>query len=175
MERRTLIRLLVGLGIGLPIAVEAATFLGLFRSRLLGGGGAETPTPTPTPRPGAVGVGDEILPATQQTDTVTDAAIYVGGGTREFRLTVEVENDTDVGYQLVLNAVTTDAGTVVSGGGSTDQIAPGGRATVTGRWELPDEERPATVIAVASERNADGSRDTVTRTVPLARVVEHPK
>lgn len=170
MERRTLIRLLVGLGIGVPIAIEAATFFGLFGSRVVGDGdGTETPSsPTETPSPDAVGVGDELLPATAATDTVTGAEIRTEDGERVFVLTVAVENDTDEGYELRLDALTTDAGTTVSGGGRTTQLDPGEETTVFGRWPLPDDERPRAVIVVATVTPAGGGRETVTRRVPIA-------
>ena len=171
MERRTLIRLLVGLGIGLPVAIEVATFLGLFRSRV-GDGDDDTPSPTPgeteTPPPDAVGVGDELLPATPQTDTVTGAEVRTEDGDRVFVMTVDVENDTEFGYELRLDALTTRQGTTVTGGGRSEQIEPGGSATVTGRWVLPDGERPEAVIVVATETQPDGSRETATRRATLA-------
>ena len=45
MERRTLVRLLVVLAIGIPVLVEAVTFLGLLEHQLLDGSGAPTATP----------------------------------------------------------------------------------------------------------------------------------
>jgi len=172
MERRTLIRLLVGLGIGVPVAVEVATFLGLFGSRVGDGGDedgepTEPPAGTETVPPDAVGVGDELLPETPQDDTVTAAEVQTEAGGRVFVMTVAVENDTEFGYELRLDALTTRAGTTVTGGGRTDQIEPGGSGTVTGRWTLPDGERPGEVIVVASETQPDGSRETVTRRVDV--------
>lgn len=170
MERRTLIRLLVGLGIGLPVAIEVATFLGLFRSRVADDD--DTPSPTPgepeTPPPDAVGVGDELMPETPQTDTVTGAEVRTEDGERVFVVTVAVENDTEQGYELRLDALTTREGTTVTGGGRSEQIEPGGTATVTGRWELPAGERPGAVIVVATVTGSDGSRETVTRRATLA-------
>lgn len=177
MERRNLIRLLVGLGIGLPIAIELATFGGLFGSRVLDGGdaggngdgtGAPTPADEETPPEDAVGVGDELLPATDQSDTVTDLAVRTEGGDRVFVMTVAVENDTEDGYELRLDALSTREGTTVSGGGRSEEIDPGGSATVTGRWDLPADERPGAVIVVATLIGPDGSRETVTRRVTLA-------
>ena len=177
MERRTLIRLLVGLGIGLPIAIELATFGGLFQSRVVnsgdgenGGDGPGTPTAggAETPPDDAVGVGDELLPATEQADTVTGAEVRNEDGGRVFVMTVAVENDTGQGYELRLDALSTRSGTTVTGGGRSEQIEPGGSATVTGRWELPAGERPGSIIVVATTTAEDGGRETVTRRVPIA-------
>ena len=172
MERRNLIRLLVGLGIGLPVAIELATFFGLFESRVLDGGGegpgTSTPGPTETPPEDAVGVGDELLPGTEQADTVTAAEVRTADGERRFVMTVEVENDTEDGYELRLDALTTASGTTVTGGGRSAEIAPGESATVTGQWELPAGERPEALIVVATLVRPDGGRETVTRRVTLA-------
>lgn len=170
MERRTLIRLLIAVGIGIPVLIEAATFAGLFGSRVGNGGAEPTPeTPTEaTPPTDVVGVGDELLPATPQADTVTGAEVQPVDGDREFVLTVEVTNDAETGYELRLDALTTDDGTTVPGGGRSGQIAPGASEVVTGRWTLPPGEDPAAVIVVATLTEPDGSRETVTRRVDVA-------
>ena len=171
MERRTLVRLLIAVGIGVPILIEVATVLGLFGSRVGDGGDGgptETETPRPTPGPEAVRVGDELLPATPQTDTVTGAEVGTVDGERTFVLTVEVTNDAETGYELRLDALTTGAGTTVPGGGRSDQIPPGENATVKGEWTLPPGESPAAVIVVATLTEPDGSRETVTRRVDVA-------
>lgn len=165
LERRTLIRLLVGLGIGVPILIEAATLLGLVGD-LLGGddGGAGTPTATETTA--GVGLGDELLPDAPGTHTVQAAYVAADGWT--FTLSVGVENTTDRTYELRLRTVTTDGGDVVEGGGESGPIAPGETGSVTGRWDLPDGASPDTVEAVAIVRN--GTVTTVERTVDLGSV-----
>ena len=179
MERRNLVRLLVGVSIGLPVAIEAATFLGLFRSRVVDGGdgdgdGAVTTTQGDggAPPEDAVGVGDELLPETPQTETVTGAQIRTEGGDRVFVLTVALENDTDRRYELRLDALSTRTGTTVPGGARSEQLEPGESATVTGRWTLPAGEDPGAVIAVATIADAGGDRQTVTRRVPPGDVEE---
>lgn len=170
MERRTLVRLLVVLAIGIPILIEVATFGGLFGDRVLGGDGGPEPTTTApdTPPPDAVGVGDELLPETPQADTVTGAEVRTVDGERTFVLEVAVENDGEASYELRLDALTTDAGTTVSGGGRSAQIPPGENATVTGEWALSRGESPRTVIVVATLTDADGEPETVTSRVDLA-------
>lgn len=151
MERRTLIRLLVGLGIGIPVAVEGATFLGLVR-RQLGGGddgdGDEDGTAgeeTPAPRR----VGDELLPETAPVERVTDMAIRATEGRWRFEMTVEVRNDLDTAYEFGLGAVTTGGGRTVEGGANTGTMASGETTTITGRWNLPEGDTPETVAASA--------------------------
>lgn len=163
LERRTLIRLLVGLGIGVPVLIEGATLLGLVGD-LFGGGDESTATPTETAA--GVGLGDELLPAAPGTHTVQAAYVAADGWT--FTLSVGVENTTDRTYELRLRSVTTDGGDVVEGGGESGPIAPGETGSVTGRWELPDGASPDTVEAVAIARN--GTVTTVERTVDLGSV-----
>ena len=167
MERRTLVRLLIVLAIGIPLLIEAATFAGLFGSRVLDGGDG-TPAGTATPPPDAVAVGDELLPRTPPADTVTGARVRTVDGQRTFVMTVGVDNADQPGYELRLDALTTDAGTTVPGGGRSPQLGPGDSATVTGRWALPEGESPQSVIAVATLTDEAGERRTVTRRVTVA-------
>lgn len=169
LSRRTLIRLLVGLGIGIPIVIEGLTFLGLLEQSLFGdetrNGGAGTPTPA-----GRVGVGDELLPETPPVETVTGAEIRAGGGAWTLALTVAVENGTDAGYQLRLDTVTLDGGDRVEGGKATGRLDPGASVTITGEWDLPEGATPRSVEAVAITYPPDGSAEALTRRVPLAKV-----
>lgn len=177
MERRTLIRLLVGVGIGIPILVEILTFGGLVGRRVFDGGDVDDGDGDVTGDGGddttqeedTVGVGDELLPATPQAEVLADAAIEANGD-RTFSMTVSVDNVDDQEYEFRLNALTTDAGTTVPGGGQSGLIPPGARTTVVGTWSLPTGERPAFVIAVATMAPVSRSAETVSRRVPLADV-----
>jgi len=170
VSRRWLIRILVGLGIGLPILIEGATFLGLVGDRLFGGGDEETATATQTPTPG-VGVGDELLPETPPSDTLTDAVVNVGSGgdERSFQVTVSVENTTDAPYELRLGTVTTRAGDSVEGNASTGQIQPGETGEVTNAWPLPPDETPET-LAVTGVAYPESGAEVTERTVRLRNV-----
>jgi hypothetical protein len=80
VSRRWLSRLLVGLGIGIPVLIEGTTAFRLITSRLFGSGdgggdeGGATGTATPTER-SAVGVGDELLAATAPIETVRELCV----------------------------------------------------------------------------------------------------
>lgn len=163
MERRTLVRLLVGLGIGIPVVVEALTLLGLVDAHFFAD---ERGTPTPAPR--SVGVGDELLVATPQSETVTDAAVSAGARWT-LVVDVEVENTGPVPYELRLGPVTTGGGVRVEGGASTGRVASGATVTVTGRWDLPRGTTPRSVDVVALEYVEGGPR-TTSETVLLGRV-----
>lgn len=164
VSRRTLVRLLVGTAIGVPVLVEALTFLGLVGNQF----GSETPTATDTTTPdeSGVGVGDELLVETAQTETVREA--YVAEDDWTFTLVVTVENASDRTYDLRLGAVTTGNGQQVDGGSESGPIAPGESGAVTGRWQLPDGSFPETVDVAATAR--DGTVTTVERSVELAVV-----
>lgn len=162
MERRTLIRLLVGLGIGIPVLVEVLTFLGLVETRLFEGDEG-----TPTPGPGRVGVGDELLPDTPATETVTEGVVRGQDTPWVFVLTVEVENAGASAYALQLGSLTLGTGRTVAGGASTGRLPPGGSGQVTGAWEIPQGSTPDALDVVAVEYTDGGTTETSTR-VPLA-------
>jgi hypothetical protein len=170
VTRRWLIRLLVGLGIGIPVAIEGVTFIGLFTDALLGDDedDDETATPTQTPEP-TVGVGDELLPPTAPVETVREMRIRVEGSAWQFELTVDVENTTETPYSLRLGEVRTGGGRSVAGSASTDRIPPGETETITGTWSLSENQFPSTV-SVTGLTYGDGDPLTTTRQVPLGQV-----
>lgn len=169
VSRRWLIRILIGLGIGLPVLIEGTTFLGLINDRLFGGE-EETATATQTPTPG-VGIGDELLPETPPADTLTDAVVNVGSGgeERSFQLTASVDNTTDAPYELRVGTVTTREGTRIEGNASTGQIPPGETGEVTNAWPLPPDETPQT-LAVTGVAYPESGAELTERTVRLRNV-----
>lgn len=171
VRRRWLLRALVGLGIGLPIAIEARTFLGLFRAHVLGAddGTDATPTPTPTDTETAgVGVGDELLPETTPAETVRESQIRVRDADWYYELVVAVENTGESPYELRLGDLRTVTGQTVDGGGSTGQIDPGEQGVVEETWALPSNERPESV-SVTTLTYSDEGTDLRERTVHLER------
>lgn len=166
MKRRTLVRILVGLGIGIPILVEAITFLGLVEHQLAG----EDGTPgRPTQEVRQVGVGDELLPATAPAEILEEAVVDASADRWLFRLVVAVENTGADPYELRLENTTTSAGTVVTGGGSSGEIAPGDSTSVTGSWVLPQGETPNSVD-VTGVVDPGGAAEATTERVRLAKV-----
>jgi hypothetical protein len=170
VRRRWLIRLLVALGLGLPIAIEARTFYELFTSYLFGDGpnGTATATSTPTAT-GGVGVGEELLPSTQPVETVEVSEITVIETGWQYAPSVDVQNTGDVPYALRLGGVETESGARISGSASTGRIEPGETATVSETWELERNDRPQTVSVIALTYDTDETR-TTNRDVRLARV-----
>lgn len=153
MKRRNLVRLLIGLGIGIPILVEGLTFLGLIESHIFGGrDGHDRSTPTPGRR---VGVGDELLPDTPQPETVQEMLILAADEPWQFTMSVAVENTGDVPYELRLGEVTLSDGSTVQGGGSTGRVPAGESGTAAAQWSIPAGSTPQSVVATGSAYGAD--------------------
>jgi len=141
----SMVRVLILLAIGIPIAIEVATFGGLIGHYLGGGGGGPAAAPTPTLEGGAT-VGDEILTETAAAERIDVATLSEADNATRFVLTVTVTNSPG-DYELRFGAVTTRAGRTVEGAGATTgTLAAGERGLVTGAWQLPDGDRPDTLV-----------------------------
>ena len=163
----SMVRVLLVLAIGIPIAIEVATFGG-FVGHYLGGGGDAATTPTPE----AVGAtaGDEILSGTAPTERIVAASVTPGEDSWQFVLTVEV---TAVGsaYELGVGDATTLTGDTVDGSGATTGVIPAGETgTVTGTWSLPTGQRPDTVTVTAVTTPANGTASATEHTVDIGEV-----
>lgn len=134
VSRRTLVRLLIAVAIGIPVAIEVGTLLGM-----LGGDGGDE----------RVGIGDELLPATPQTETVADSSVTVSE-VWIFELVVEVTNGADGPYELVLGPVRTDRSDPVGGTRTTGEVPAGTTTTLRADWEIPAASSPTAVDAVAT-------------------------
>jgi hypothetical protein len=174
IPRRWLVRLLVGLGVGIPVAIEGRTAVALLDRYLLGGGegnaddetGTTTSTTTTTLR--QVTAGEELLPGTDRTETLRTASVEVEGDTRRLVVTVEVRNTGERAYELRLGAVTAADGTSVAGDVTTGRLEPGESGFVSGVWALPAGSTPAQLSVVSVTYGDDVSR--VERAVGLGRV-----
>jgi hypothetical protein len=169
VSRRWLIRGVVGLGVGIPVAVESVTLFSLVESKLLGGGSEDADAAATTTDREPTPVGGELLPATAPADTLAAASVQVSGSTWVFELTAEVENTSDTPYELQLGAVTTRGGDTVAGQATTGRIDPGDTGRVTTTWELSDGETPASV-AVTGVTYTDDGPEREPREVPLGNV-----
>jgi hypothetical protein len=166
LSRRTLIRLLVGFGLGIPILVEALTFLGLLEQQF-GNGGDGDRGETPT-EPG-VGIGDDLLSETDRSETLVEAGLRRETDERwPFTMTVEVENTGETPYEFQLLAVHTASGRRVSGRTTTGRIPAGETETGRGEWLLPSGTTPAAVEVVALVYGEEV--ETIERRVALAKV-----
>lgn len=149
-----MVRVLVVLAIAIPIAIELVTFGGLVGHYLDGGG--EAAAATPTPDTAGATVGDEILPATAATERIDGATVTDGDDATQVVLTVTV-TDPPGDYELRFGAVTTRSGRTVEGAGATTgALAAGEDGLVTGTWQLPEGDRPATLaVTVVSAPGND--------------------
>jgi hypothetical protein len=163
MERRTLIRLLVVFGIGIPLLIEGVTFFGLLEAQLLGGDGGSTPTPSVD----GVTEGEEILPETAPTETLSTVS-FSGDGERTLVLTVRVNNTANDPYELRLGSVTTDDGETVAGNVSTGEIQPGDMTFATAQWTLQSGAQP-TSVTVVTITTKNGARQQTERSIELTR------
>jgi hypothetical protein len=179
-RRRTIIRLLVGFGIGIPVLVELATFLGLIEQSLLGGddgasgdgtggeGGTSDggePGATTTGETG-VGVGDELLPETPQRETLTVASFRAGDDRWVLTLAVEVENTGSEPYTVQFASLVTQEGRRVEGSHRPVTVPSGETGQVTGTWQLQPGTRPDRVVV----RTTVGDADATAHEVDLGRI-----
>ncbi|WP_435348732.1 hypothetical protein [Haloarchaeobius sp. HRN-SO-5] len=125
MKRRTVVRLLVGLGVGIPVAIESATLFGLVFGD--GDGGSDAPETT------VASPGSTVLPETGPTERI-DAVERTDAGVR---VEVSVANDTREPYELRLTGVETADGGIVSETVSTGRIPAGEARSVGGEWAVP--------------------------------------
>jgi len=169
LSRRWVIRILVGLGLGIPIAIEARTLVGIVASWLFGDGEEPATTTQQTTAEPTTSIGEELLPATEPADTLEDAWVQLRDDSWRFEVVVSVENTADAPYTLELGAVTTDAGTRVGGTESSGRVEPGASQTVTSAWSLPSGEDPE-LLAVTGITHAESGDERVERDVRLGNI-----
>lgn len=171
MERRNFIRLLIGLGIGIPILIEAATFFGLIERHLFTGGNSSDESPsstTPTPEP--VGIGEELLPKTPLNEILRSASLEAQQGEWKLTLGVEVENPTETEYEFRLGQVTLTNNDQIQGGGTTGRIPSFETRSMLGQWTLPEGSTPDQVDATEIAFASDGTTRETTATIPLSKI-----
>lgn len=157
-SRRTIIRLLVGVGIGVPILIELATFAGLLERSLFGGGDrsdGQSGTATTTAATDQVGTGDDLLPETPQRETLTTASFRAGSDRWVLTLVASVENTATEPYRIQFGAVTTESGRTVEGASRSVTVEAGETRQLTGTWQLRPGNRPAAVEVRAGEESGE--------------------
>lgn len=161
MERRNFVRALIAVAIGVPIVVEGVTFSNLFYKRLFGEGSEGTRAEGE-----GVGTGEELLPETGPTETITEMGIAARGEDEwAFTMTVEVTNTAEEPYRLKLGPVSLTDGSTVGETVSTGDIEPGSSTTLSETWSIPAGSDVEAVWA----GGRTGS-DSVVERVLLARV-----
>lgn len=165
VSRRTLIRLLVGSAIGIPIAVESRTLLGMLDQHFLGG---ERHEGTAAASPNEVSVGDELLPETDPVERVTRTVVNARDNEWRFVLEAEVENTAAVPYEFRLGAVETSNGPG-TGGTTTGAIEPGETTPLVAEWSIPEGGKPSAVQATGI-LDPHGEPEEVSARVALGNV-----
>lgn len=139
--RRDYLKWVIGGAVGVPVAIESGTFLGMVRARLVG-------------EPSGVGVGDELLPATAATETITELAVDAPDGAPRLALAVEV-TASERPYGLAVTAVHLDDGTRLADRAATGRVPADESRALRGVWRLPRGRSP-TALAVVGYRYGDG-------------------
>lgn len=143
------IRILVVLGIGIPIVIEVVTFAGLLSHSA---GPTTSGAPTTTDAPAGAVEGDAILAETDATERIESAAVVARNDGWQFTLSISVNNTGERAQELRIGPVETRAGETVDGSVSTGPIRPGEEQTIAGSWLLPKGQRPASIeVTVVGE------------------------
>lgn len=159
IDRRRLIRWIAVLAFSVPVVVEALTFGNIIGDEFFGADeeATESDTDSPTEADDAVGVGDELLPETAPTETVTTSEVrQADSGDRTYVLRVDVENGTEAPVELRTRALRLRDEATVDGLSSTGEVPPGESREVTAAWSIPSDAMPAAVecVSVREEETA---------------------
>ena len=144
-EQKTVLRLLITVGIGLPILIEVVTFGSMMGHHLMGDSGGEAVPETPTAAEAGAGVGDPILDSATVSARIDAASVVTTDEGWRFTLTVNVTNTGSDPTAVRLDSVTTRSGETVADTASTGRVPVGDTDDVTKSWLLPPGERPDTV------------------------------
>lgn len=169
-EQKTLLRLLIIVGIGLPILIEVVTFGSMMGHHLVGDTGGEAVPETPTAEQAGASVGDPILESSEVSVRIEAASVVTADEGWRFTLTVNVTNTGPDPAAVRFDSVTTRSGETIAGAASTGQLPAEETDDVTKSWLLPPGERPATV-SVTVLRYPDGeSAQSTQYTVALGDI-----
>ena len=172
-DQTTLIRVLIVVGIGLPILIEIATFGGMLSHYVAGGDGGDAATAsakTPTPEVTGADTGDEVLTRAGPTVHISRASVLTTDDGWQFLLALNVTNDGERPAEVQVGAATAHNGATVAGTGTTGNLEPGETGQVTGSWMLPSGERPASVSVTVVTATSDGGTDSTAHTVELGDI-----
>jgi hypothetical protein len=169
-EQKTLLRLLIIVGIGLPILIEVVTFGSMMGHHLLGDTGGEAVPETPTAEPAGAGVGDPILESANVSARIDTASVVTADEGWRFTLTVNVTNTGSDPAAVRLDSVTTRNGETIEGAASTGQLSAEGTDDVTKSWLLPPGERPDAVSVTVLMYPDGGAVQSTQYTVALGDI-----
>jgi hypothetical protein len=140
--RRSYLKWLIALAVGIPVALEASTFFGL-----LGGQVGEEQ---------GLAVGDDLLAETDRPETVDELAFADG----RFELAVRIENTGNVPYGVTVSSIQLSDDESVDDPVAVGPVGPGEAETLAGSWTLPGGTTP-TALEVVAREYTDGREQVV--------------
>lgn len=165
VSRRTLLRILIAVAVGIPILIESITFLRLLLSpdedEEDGGDGTGDD---------AVGIGDEILKETPQEETISNAVVLVREENWFFSLGVEIQNNTQKEYRIEFGNVKTKSGKTFPSEVGSFIVEPEQTRTVESEWVLPEAEMPDEVTVTAVYSDEQGEQQEITQDIKLGKI-----
>lgn len=165
---KRLVKILVLIGIGIPVLIEAATLV-----RLIGGhlGDEEQNRSAAADAAAHVVVeeGDELLPATAPAETIVRMVVRARPDAWTFLVEAEVANPTEHPYELTLRALETQHGEVLDEA-HVARRAPGDSARLSARWRLPAGDLPASMEVEGRLVGAPDSVQAAPRRVHFDRI-----
>lgn len=160
---KRLVQVLILIGLGIPILIEAATLV-----RLIGGhlGGDEDGRSTGNDTADVVMVdeGDELLPATAAPEIIARASVRAQLDAWYFVIEVDVQNPAAHSYELTLRDVETRGGRMIDAS-HTQRWPPGDSARMRAEWELPEGDRPVSMYVSGRLLGAADSTQRAARRV----------
>ena len=169
-EQKTLLRLLIIVGIGLPILIEVVTFGSMMGHHLTGDAGSEAVAETPTPEQAGAGVGDPIIEPSAVSARIESASVVTADEGWRFTIAVNVTNTGSDTASVRLDSVTTRGGETIDGAASTGQLSAGQTGDVAKSWLLPPGERPDTVSVTVSVYPDGAATQSTQYTVALGDI-----
>ncbi len=163
---KRLVRILLIIGIGIPVLIEAATLF-----RLIGGHMSEDEAPSSASETTEAYVveGDELLPETPPAERITALIIEPESESWVFSMDVAVANRTAAPYELQLREVQAEGGQVFEKTAS-QQWAAGDSAAMEIEWALPAGSVPSSLTAEARWYIGTDSARTVTQAIQFGKI-----
>lgn len=163
---KRLVRILLIIGIGIPVLIEAATLF-----RLIGGhmGEDDGPDAAAQTTETYVAEGDELLPETPPAERISTLTIEPESEAWVFKMAVDVANPTEAPYMLQLSEVQVQDGQVFQKTAS-QRWAPGDSSAMQIEWALPAGSVPSGLSAEARWYIGTDSTRTLSRTIQFGKI-----
>lgn len=164
---KRLVRILLIIGIGIPVLIESATLIRMIGGYMGGEEAAQESTPEATET--YVVEGDELLPETPPAERIVTLTVEPQSEAWVFTMELDVENTTARPYELELGEVEVGDGQVVQQTVSQRWDA-GAAETMAAEWRLPVGQIPSGLTARARWHIGTDSTRTLTRPVQFGQI-----